>query len=50
MIDNSGNAYVSNGTRKIDIDLKFHSGISLIINTNKEIKEEKVNGTLCGGK
>ena len=39
MIDNYGDSDVSNGTRRIDLALKFYSDIPLIINTNKDIKK-----------
>ena len=47
MINNYGDADVSNGTRRIDPALKKYSGIPLIINIKKEIKKEKANSTSC---
>ena len=49
MIDNYGNANVSNGIRRINTDLKIYSGITLMINTNKYIKKGRENSTLCRG-
>ena len=49
VIDNYGDADVSNGTRRIDPALKFYSGIPFMMNTNKEIKKGKANGTLRRG-
>ena len=36
-------------TKKVDASLKFYSGIPLMINNNKHIKEGRGNGTKCIG-
>ena len=40
---------VTGGNKKIDPALKFYKGIFLMINTNKDLKKKRGNGTLCRG-
>ena len=49
VVDNYGDADVSNGTRWVNPALIFYSGTSLRINRKIDIKKGRTNGTLCRG-